>query len=217
MEELKQALLRQRTMTERFRLPLDESAVSVLLRAAYEVEVELRHRQFVEDKFTLDNLCSVSSYMTKNNSSFGMMFAGKSGNGKSTMLNALANTIQMLVRSDKLGEYKGLLIVDARHVVLYSKNQKTFKELCDIPLLAIEDLGREPVEVVEYGNVFTPVIELLEYRYDKQLFTIVTTNLNRDEIPSRYGRRMADRFNEMFNKIVFRKEDSYRCITQNLD
>ena len=45
-------------------------------------------------------------------------------------------------------------------------------------MLAIDDLGTEPVEVMDYGNIITPVINLLTKRYEAHLFTIVTTNLD---------------------------------------
>ena len=67
----------------------------------------------------------------------------------------------------------------------------------------------EPTEVVEYGNVLNPIIDLIEYRYLRQLFTLVTTNLTAEQIRKKYGNRIADRFNEMLEVIVF-KNQSYR-------
>lgn len=64
--------------------------------------------------------------------------------------------------------------------------------------LAIDDLGTEPVEVMDYGNIITPVINLLTKRYEAHLFTIVTTNLDPKEIHKRYGDRIADRLNVSF-------------------
>jgi DNA replication protein DnaC len=76
-------------------------------------------------------------------------------------------------------------------------------------MLAIDDLGIEPVEVMDYGNLLCPLVDLLTKRYDLQLFTLVTTNLTPAEIRARYGDRIADRLNEMMLKIVFTNE-SYR-------
>lgn len=47
------------------------------------------------------------------------------------------------------------------------------------------------------------MVELLMRRYDRQLFTMVTTNLTPQEIRAKYGDRIADRLNEMMVKIVF--------------
>ena len=101
-----------------------------------------------------------------------------------------------------------MCIVDAKDIVT-TKNEKDKRNLRSRPLLAIEDMGREPTEVLEYGNVLNPVIDLLEYRYDAQLFTMITTNLNPSEIRQKYGARIADRFNEMFERVIF-KNQSYR-------
>ena len=76
-------------------------------------------------------------------------------------------------------------------------------------MLAIEDMGREPAEILEFGNTASPVIDLLEYRYDNQLFTFITTNLTPAQIREKYGNRIADRFNEMMETIVF-KNGTYR-------
>ena len=76
-------------------------------------------------------------------------------------------------------------------------------------MLAIDDLGIEPAEVMDYGNILNPVIDLISYRYNEQLFTIVTTNLNPKQIRDKYGDRIADRFNEMMKKVIF-ENDSYR-------
>ena len=72
-------------------------------------------------------------------------------------------------------------------------------------MLGFDDLGTEPSEVMNYGNVYTPVIDLLTKRYEEQLFTIITTNLT----PQQNGDRIADRLNEMVKKIVF-NNDTYR-------
>ena len=37
------------------------------------------------------------------------------------------------------------------------------------PLLAIDDPGVEPREIMDYGNVFTPIIDLIGVRYEEQL------------------------------------------------
>lgn len=70
-------------------------------------------------------------------------------------------------------------------------------------MLGIDDLGTEPSEVMDYGNVYTPVIDRLTKRYEEQFFTIITTNLTPQQIREHYGDRIADRLNEMVKKIVF--------------
>ena len=67
----------------------------------------------------------------------------------------------------------------------------------------------EPREVMEFGNVYTPLIDLITTRYEEQLYTIFTTNLTPAQLEEKYGKRIVDRLNEMVEKVVFENE-SYR-------
>ena len=98
-----------------------------------------------------------------------------------------------------------MTIVDALQIAQLCKTNHTkYLELVQDDMLAIDDLGTEPVEVMDYGNIITPIIDLLTKRYEAQLFTILTTNLDPKDIRKRYGDRIADRLNEMMAKIVYR-------------
>lgn len=84
-----------------------------------------------------------------------------------------------------------------------------FLYLTQTDLLGIDDLGTEPAEVQDYGNIMYPIKELLTMRYDAQLFTVFTTNLEPKDIRQRYDNRIADRLNEMMVKIVYNNK-TYR-------
>ena len=180
------------------------------LTAAYQAEVEYRKRQCVMDVNTKSNIKRLASFLTGNSSKFGVMFSGMCGNGKTTLVFALQNLLNYLNDRCLFDSHNiGLSVLDAKDIARQSKNQSMFDLLKKIDLIAIEDMGREPVEILEYGNVINPIIDLLEYRYNAQLFTIITTNLVPKEIRERYGNRIADRLNEMLEKIVFENE-TYR-------
>ena len=100
-------------------------------------------------------------------------------------------------------------IVDAKELVQVSRNIRDFNDLRRKSMLAIDDMGKEPAEVLDYGNVTNPVIDMIEYRYHHQLFTVITTNLDPEQIKKKYGTRVADRFREMLHVIVF-QDISYR-------
>lgn len=59
------------------------------------------------------------------------------------------------------------------------------------------------------GHVVNPISDLIESRYRDQLFTFITTNLTPREIRQKYGNRVADRFNEMTEPVVF-ENGTYR-------
>ena len=139
---------------------------------------------------------------------------GHGGNGKTTLVYALQRAISYLNRCNHfkfMGEYYnvGLLIMDVREILQISKNQKEFQAIKRRDMLAIDDMGMEPAEVLDYGNVTNPVIDLIEYRYHQQHFTVITTNLDPEQIRKKYGTRVADRFREMLHVIVF-QDISYR-------
>lgn len=198
------------TTRPRFRWDLPVGHARLLLEAAYRAEVEYRRRPVKYDETTQDNVRRVAEALTNAKSAkFGLMLCGLFGNGKTTMLYALRNATNYLSDRGMWPEPKGIVITDAKEVGQYARDIKRFNDLRQKELLAVEDMGREANETVEYGNVTTPVIDLLEYRYNHQLFTIITTNLRAEEIRAKYGPRIADRFNEMLDVIVFRGA-SYR-------
>ena len=77
-------------------------------------------------------------------------------------------------------------------------------------MLAIDDLGVEPAESLNYGEFVTAAKDILSYRYDLQLTTLATSNLAPSEIKDYYDERIADRFREMMLIIDFGNEPSFR-------
>ena len=218
VEELTRKIMQRRTISARFRFKMAAQDAFHLLAAHYAFEVKRRHGTPVFDENTLKNLNELARYITQDDPKFGVMMSGTCGNGKTTLLYTLKSAIyELLMRGhfDMERNYiNGLVIVDAREITQIAKDLDEYREYRSLELLAIDDLGKEPIEVLDYGNVLNPVIDLLEYRYNRQLFTVVTTNLVPKEIREKYGARIADRFNEMLEVIRF-KDISYRTINRN--
>lgn len=216
--ELMSVIRSQRTTADRFRFNMSEQSALDLLTAHYIFEVEARHNNIRLDENTINNLRKMAHYLTKPNPKFGVMLCGTCGNGKTTLVFALRNTIAYLKNKGHFDKYRSsespyfdfeLRFVDVRDVIEIFKDKPRYANLRSERLLAIDDLGKEPVEVLDYGNVTNPLTDLLEYRYLYQKFTIITTNLDAKEIREKYGTRVADRFNEMLEVIVF-QDISYR-------
>lgn len=181
-----------------------------LLTVSYQVEVEFRGGTFIHDTYVRDNIRHLAEALSDERQRFGIMLCGMSGNGKTTMLYAFRYALNWM---NDCGMFKdkntGMRIEFAKDIAASSKNREHLRVIRDLPMLAIEDMGREPAEVLDYGNVISPMVDLLEYRYDKQLFTFITTNLTPKDIRGKYGTRIADRFNEMLSVIIF-KNNTYR-------
>lgn len=199
----------RKNIRPRFRFPLTLEQTKDLLLAAYMAEVEGRMRKFEKDVHTARNITHLAEFLNGSGSKFGVMFCGLCGNGKTTLLYAFRSATHLLNSSGCFEDKNELSIVDAKELAKIAKDEARFSELRSRPLLAIEDMGREPTEVLDYGNVLNPLVDLLEYRYSMQLFTAITTNLTPKQVGEKYGKRIADRFNEMFETIVFENK-TYR-------
>jgi DNA replication protein DnaC len=153
----------------------------------------------------------MADWLTSDSTKFGMLMCGQCGNGKSTLVKAFQRILnQANLRDEYNSSHYGIVIIDSKELVnLRLNNYAEWQTLIQREMLAVDDLGTESIEINQYGNIITPLIDLLTKRYDKQLFTLVTTNLKPAEIRERYGDRIADRLNEMMVKIIYRN-DSYR-------
>lgn len=211
VEALMSRLLRRGTMTERFKLPMTKEQAYQLLLAAVKGEVEYRARKFEFNDAVKSYANTIAEWLTGDSSKFGLLLCGNVGNGKSTFVKAFQQLLNQLnLRSEDNRDYRKIRIIDARTVAYLCKSDyREWEELGRLPMLAIDDLGTEPLEIQDYGNIMSPMVDLLTRRYDKQLFTIVTTNLMPKEIRPKYGVRIGDRFNEMMVKIQF-ENDTYR-------
>ena len=204
VQALKSVLLQRKIIREHFRLPYTKEQAYDLMRAAYMAEVEFRHKEYKEDEHVVANLRSVADYLTDDGSRFGIMLCGVCGNGKTTMLYAFQNVLNYLIERNLLENTKvGIRIIDAKEILSLGKDDKEFSRIRADEMIGIEDLGKEQTGVMDYGNLLNPVIDLLEYRYNQQLFTFITTNLTPKDIRKKYGNRIADRFNEMLHVVIF--------------
>jgi DNA replication protein len=140
----------------------------------------------------------------------GLLLYGTVGSGKSTLARAICELIGILhdspLRSERLAVARTsapelVELKAAREVRAAADSEELFARLRGAPMLLIDDLGVEAPAVRSWGNCLTPVIDLLYYRYDRRLFTIVTSNLDQEAIEATYGVRIADRMAEMFDRI----------------
>lgn len=200
----KNLLIKDKYMRERFRLPWNIEDSVTALTASYMAEVELRHRDYIPDVHTEKHIRQAAQWLTAERPKFGMLLCGQCGNGKTTLALAIRGLVSYLSKGNYNQDAPCIHMTDAKEICAFAKEDyKTFKALCRRNMLAIDDLGTEPAEVLDYGNVLNPAIDLLSARYTDQLFTIVTTNLTPKQIREHYGDRIADRFNEMFERIIF--------------
>ena len=196
--------LRNRTVQEDFKLqlPITESLCREAMKTAFESEVEKNFRKYV---FAIEqaNVLDIIAKWLVAPVAWGLLLAGIPGTGKTTIVNTIQRIIAALQLQDPFKpmssfEYAGLLVVTAKEVCReYVANQRSLDKYRRTFLLALDELGNEPLEIISYGNVLTPIEDLLEYRYQRRLPTIIATNISQQKIRENYGDRIASRFNEM--------------------
>ena len=205
-------LTKNTTRIEPLRITDHADMTPQYLEHAYRMEVEKRNREYQADSYTTTAINAISRWLTTHRKP-GLMLRGYIGIGKTTMLYAIRDVLQVLLK-------RNMQIVDARVIAAMGRNNsEALKALTEAPLLGIDDLGTEPAIVKSYGNELSPVGELLTERYTHQRFTIITTNLTIKAVESReidelqevYGDRLFDRFKEMFNTVHYdSSQKSYR-------
>ena len=196
----------QTTQANTFKWECTADNARMVIQAFFALEVKNRGKKLVMNDRLKGIISRIADHMTKPKKQ-GIILMGGVGSGKSTMMAALQKAHNYLYP-----QYNdiGIIIRDAGQIVReYQENRPTI-DYCGVEdMLAIDDLGKEPTEVLRYGTHIQPLVEIFEQRYNRMLPMLITTNLERKQVAEKYGRRIADRFNEMFEVIVF-NEESYR-------
>lgn len=175
------------------------------------------------DASTKANIQQVSRWLTNARLRPSLIIRGCVGNGKTTTAKSIVATFDALrlsavqkLRNDRwqmtaeqdavytaLSKLPALRIVSAVDAVALAKDEDAFKQMRNSLILIIDDLGTEPATAKVYGTEQTPIVEIINHRYEAMLTTIITTNLNDDAIAKRYGERTIDRLREMCERLTF--------------
>ena len=133
---------------------------------------------------------------------------GKYGCGKTLILESIVEMYNTILRELRI--QRPLLKFMKSMELLETLKEKSVKLFSLFPLV-IDEFGREPKQVMDFGNLRSPIIELLCERYDTGAWTHGTTNFTLDTFyaENQYGQMTADRLKSMFNFIEL-KGDSRR-------
>lgn len=167
-----------------------------LLLAAYKDAVAEKGCQFKADMTTLEHIKKIAVWLTEPSEKRGIYLGGNCGNGKSTMMTAFDKVCrQMGMRTLKTSASKMV----AWHLDDHSVYDLPYQE----KVICVDDLGTEAAETMVYGNKVSVMADFFEEAYKTRCFLFVTSNLGAEEIESRYGKRVRDRFREMFHSMKF--------------
>lgn len=214
--ELIQKLGVRKITPARFNIEMPVNELANAIYAAYQVEVSLRGNKLILDEDTKQHIQTAAEWLSDPHGKCGLMLQGLYGNGKTTLMMAICNLIGYLFDSACSNERMSVKVIEAKEIARLGSRDETresYVQLFNEELLAIDELGEEPAEIINYGMVYTPVKDLLLERYRRQKFTIVSTNLintrENPQLKNHYGERVVDRIREMMKIVVF-KNDSYR-------
>ena len=112
VERVKLALLQRKPTTSRFNLPLTCSQAKDSMKAAVMAEVEHRQMKFAENEALYKQLSLMAERLTTNDRCFCLLLCGKCGNGKSILVKAFQNLLNLLGLRDEYGNAIGFSIVD---------------------------------------------------------------------------------------------------------
>lgn len=197
----------------RYELPIsDRKTITDMLSATYKAEVVKRGMTFVDDEVTRDRISRVANWMRGESKPGLLIYGNKVGTGKTTMSKAIYQVLHFfhdepMFRDARVTETEVITALDL--IRLHRDKPQEYSQLMIKHRLIIDDVGTEAASVKVYGTESSPLTELLFARYDRQLWTILTSNLSDDDLQQRYGIRLADRFREMFDRILF-DGNSYR-------
>ena len=104
------------------------------------------------------------------------------------------------------------LLVSIGAITGYSRiSARTFhnlddKEQYEKNVLFIEEFGKSPDKVMDFGTTGNPLSNLLMTRYETRQITFIDSNLGLKSLNGIYGTLLEDRFRQMFNFIEIKGE-----------
>lgn len=178
------------------------SDVPVVMEYQYKMLVMQRHMSLSKIDEKVMGICV--RFMTDQESRTSMLLYGTTGTGKTTFMKAMHMTIGFMYQEEiSRKEISNKFIKASELGAILKTDKEAYKEVKGATCLFIDDLGfnGESELVNDYGVKARPIEDIIEYRYDKQLMTVCTTNLTSGEIREKYGDRIFSRMCESFSMV----------------
>ena len=195
-------------------LPMTKEQAYDFLRTFFRMEVESKWSEYKETESIKESLMKVAGFLAGETHKRGLFLCGHVGNGKTTLLTCISKLYGYLT-SEGYIEYnestRGFESISAQELALSVIDDKELYDKCKrCDKLIIDDVGEDATEIPVYGVNRNPVKDVIMYRYEHRLLTIISSNLNAKLIKEKYhDERLSDRIREMYEIVVF-KDNSFR-------
>lgn len=195
------------TASPRYRLPFDEDDVYTAIGRLCVKDIV--DRGMTPDKKALAPYCrKVAKWLTDEKMKPGLILSGNAGTGKTTIVravNRLFNAVEVYSKC-----FISATAMCDNFIYNPGDSESHFCWGNGCRWLMLDDMGEEPTDIKEYGNVKSPVIRVVAGRYERRLPLLATTNLSIEKLEEKYGIRTVDRLKEIaewvpFNGISHRK------------
>jgi len=197
-----------------FKIDLPAAEMSELLLVVAEKLVRRTYHPFYKTDKYLAAVEAVAKWMVDETEKPGLLLMGYYGNGKSTIAKSIKDAVYGLamakLSTEQPSKWEMHTAKSIAQMVSMSDTYSCLRTysagLAKVQRLIIDDVGYEPAELKIYGNILTPIEDILARRYDSNKITIVTTNLMWKDIRKKYGDRLYDRLKDYFTEVVFEGE-----------
>ena len=137
-----------------------------------------------------------------------LLFTGTTGVGKTFLSSCIAK--EMIDNGKTVLYQTAPIMLDMIIDYKFGKNnisETTFKNIYDVDLLIIDDLGTESMNQIKFAELFNIINSRLLGKGGKSLKTIISTNLNLALLNKTYGERITSRLIGNYNICRFFGED----------
>lgn len=165
-----------------------------------------KYKVNISPRENIKNILNISKNFIENFNDLNtknLLFTGNTGLGKTFLSNCIANEV---LKQNKTVLYQTApIMLDTVIDYRFGKNDGTiYNNILLSDLLIIDDLGTESINTMKHTELFTIINCRLLAKNTK---TIISTNLNPNELFSMYDERLISRFAGYYNICKFFGED----------
>lgn len=150
-------------------------------------------------------LINISNALTCNSWKSGLLFTGLFGTGKTTIMLSLRKFFDLLKESPSAWTYHEIESLDSAYVRAEDfrypiVSHEKFLEAASVPVLFLDNLGLE-IGPPKDSLAVELIKNLIRFRYDMRLFTLIATPFDGESIREAYGNHILSILNDGYSAL----------------